>query len=533
MFSSPLLPLPAGLEIATIETVDDLLVVHVVSTKVKVCCPLCFCLAKRRHSRYTRVVADLPCAGFRVQLRLQMRKFFCENADCSRRIFTERVPAFIEPWAQTTVRLRQAVQAVGTATCGELGTRLATRLGIGTSAPTILRRIMALPSGPEDTVSHLGLDDFALRRGKNYGTVLVDLQRHQVIDLLPDRKAETAKAWIRTHPEIKLVSRDRAGDYATAARQGAPQAIQTADRFHLVKNLAEAVEKALVHCRAELQPGPKEKGVAKAAVAEEPLLSLVTSDGQPYSAHQTERYERYQHVMALHQQGIKVKEIAKRVGLGTRTVQRWLTSDDYPETQYHTRRHRSRFDAYAAYVQQRWDSGCHNIQQIWREVKAQGYPHSDRALRAHLEPLLGRVKADVPAASSLDHFSAKGTTWLFIRRFKDLDEQEQQELAAIRQASETAETIYQLVQVFLQIVRTRKGEHLDSWIQTVRACHIRELSSFVTGLERDKAAVLAGLTLPESNGQVEGHITKLKLIKRMMYGRAGFPLLRQRVLHAA
>ncbi len=518
---------------ATIETTDDLLVVHVVSTKGSVYCPLCFCLAKRRHSRYTRVVADLPCAGFRVQLRLQMRKFFCDNADCSRKIFTERVPAFVEPWAQTTVRLRQAVQALGTATCGELGTRLATRLGMHTSATTILRRIMALPPAPVEAVSHLGIDDFALLRGRNYGTVLVDLQRHQVIDLLPDRKAETAKAWIRAHPEIKLISRDRAGDYATAARQGAPQAVQTADRFHLVKNLAEAVEKALVHCRAELQKGPKAKRVAKAEVPEEPLLSLSTSDGQPYSAHQTERYERYQQVIALHQQGMKVKEIAKRVGLGARTVQRWLTSDDYPETHYHTRRHRSRFDTYAAYVQQRWDGGCHNIQQIWREIKAQGYPHSDRALRAHLEPLRGRGKADVPAATTLDRFSAKKTTWLFIRAAKDLNEKEQQELAAIRQASETAETIYQLVQRFLQIVRTRTGEHLDSWIGSVRACHIRELNSFVTGLERDKAAVLAGLTLSQSNGQVEGQITKLKLIKRMMYGRAGFPLLRQRVLHAA
>jgi transposase len=533
MSSSPFLPLPAGLELATIETVDDLLVVHVVSTKARAYCPLCFCPAKRRHSRYTRVVADLPCAGFRVQLRLQMRKFFCENADCSRKIFTERLPAFVEPWAQTTDRLRQALQALGTATCGELGTRVAAHLGIQTSPTTILRRIMALPLPPVQTVSQLGIDDFALRRGKKYGTILVDLVRHQVIDLLADRKAETAKVWIQAHPEIKLVSRDRGGDYATAARQGAPQAVQTADRFHLVKNLSEAVEKALAHCRAELQKGPKAKGVAKAEVPEAPLLSLLTSDGQPYSANQTERYERYQHVMALHKQGMKVKEIAKRVGLGTRTVQRWLTSDNYPETHYHTRHHRSRFDMYAAYVQQRWDGGGHNIQQIWREIKAQGYPHSDRALRAHLEPLRGRGKADILAASSLDHFSAKETTWLFLRPIKDLEEKEQQELATIRQASETAETIYQLAQGFLQIVRTRQGEHLDSWMSTVRACHIHELNSFVVGLKRDKAAVLAGLTLPQNNGQTEGHITKLKLIKRMMYGRAGFPLLRQRVLHAA
>ena len=338
-----------------------------------------------------------------------------------------------------------------------------------------------------------------------------------MIDLLPDRKAETAKAWIRTHPEIKLVSRDRAGDYATAARQAAPQAVQTADRFHLVKNLAEAVEKALVRCCAELYKGQKTTSVAKAEVPQEPLLSLLTSDGQPYSAHQTERYERYQHVMVLHQQGMKIKEIAKRVGLGTRTVQRWLTSDAYPETQYHTRRHRSRFDTYAVYVKQRWDGGCHNIQQIWREIKAQGYPHSDRALRAHLEPLRGKVKADIPTASSLERFSEKEASWLFIRPLKDLDEKERQELIAIRQASETAETIYQVVQGFLQIVRTRGGEHLDSWMCTVRACHIRELNSYVAGLERDKAAVLAGLTLPQSNGQTEGHITKLKLIKRMMY----------------
>lgn len=296
MFSSPLLPLPAGLEIATIETKDDLLVVHVVSTRAKVCCPLCFSLAKRRHSRYTRVVADLPGAGFRVQLRLQMRKFFCENAHCSRKIFTERVSAFVRPWAQTTVRLRQALPAVGAATCGELGTRLAARLGMGTDAPTILRRIMALPSAPVEAVSPLGIDDFALRRGRNYGTILVDLRRHQIIDLLPDRKAETAKAWIQAHPEIDLISRDRAGDYATAARQGAPQAVQAADRFHIVKNVAEAVEKALRQRRTELLRGAPTKDLSDTQAPKEPEAPFLTTDGHPYSTHQTERYDRYRTV---------------------------------------------------------------------------------------------------------------------------------------------------------------------------------------------------------------------------------------------
>ena len=203
--------------------------------------------------------------------------------------------------------------------------------------------------------------------------------RHRVIDLLPDRKAETAKVWMQAHPEIDLVSRDRGGDYASAASLGAPQAAQSADRFHLVKNLTEAVQKALVHCRAELQREPKRAEPVDPPAAEEPALCLVTSDRQPYSAHQAERYERYQQVMALREQGMKIKEIAKRVGLGVRTIQRWLTQGEYVETNSH-HQHRSRFDAYEAYVMRRWDEGCHNIQQLWREITALGYPHSDQAL---------------------------------------------------------------------------------------------------------------------------------------------------------
>jgi len=233
MFLSPFLPLPTGLEIETTTLRHDLLVVQVVSTKMRSCCPLCFCPAERRHSQYTRVVADLPCAGFRIQLILHVRRFFCDHADCIRKIFTERLPAFVLPWARLTVRLCEALQSVGRATCGELGTRLAERLAIQTSPTTILRRIMILPTGAVKRVEELGIDDFAFRRGRKFGTILVDMQSHKTIDLLPDRTKESAAAWMSAHPEIDLVSRDRGGDYAAGAREGAPQATQIADRFHL------------------------------------------------------------------------------------------------------------------------------------------------------------------------------------------------------------------------------------------------------------------------------------------------------------
>lgn len=529
---SSLFSLPDGLEIVSMAGTSDLLTVHIVATAPMRACPLCAEVATHVRSYYTRLVADLPCAGRRVQLLLRVRKFRCDTVSCPRKVFAERLGSFLQAWARKTTRLRQAIESIGLATCGEGGARLADRLAIAASPTTILRRIMALPLPPVEPVSHLGIDDFALHRGRTYGTVLVDLIRHKAIDLLPDRKAETAKAWMQAHPEIELVSRDRGGDYATAASQGAPQAIQTADRFHLCKNLTEAVEKALARCRTEIRKSQKAPSKpAEETSPEEPPPALLTADGKPYSAHQTERYDRYQQVLALREQGAKVKEIAKRVGLGARTVQRWLKDGAYVETNYH-HRHRSSFDTYEAYVRRRWDEGCHNIQQIWREIQVLGYPHSDRALRAHLEAVRGKKPAELAEAGVLDHFSAKQAVWLFVRPFEKLKEKEQEELLAMRQASATAETIYQLVQEFFRLVHSRQGTQLDSWISKVQASNVQELQRFANGLERDKAAVLAGLTLVHSNGQVEGQVTRIKLIKRMMFGRAGFPLLRQRVLHA-
>lgn len=202
MSSSPFLPLPAGLEIVTVETVDDLLKVQVAATKERAFCPLCRYPSERRHSQSTRVVADLPCTGFRVQLILHVRKFFCETVDCSRKIFTERLPAFVEPWARVTVRLRQALEAVGRATCGEVGTRLAERLALPTSPPTLLRCTIALPTDPVGSVKPLGVDDFSFRRGRTYGTLLEDLNHSSPNSRKSHTHVESAHFSVVGHPSL-------------------------------------------------------------------------------------------------------------------------------------------------------------------------------------------------------------------------------------------------------------------------------------------------------------------------------------------
>jgi transposase len=233
-------------------------------------------------------------------------------------------------------------------------------------------------------------------------------------------------------------------------------------------------------------------------------------------------------------QGLGNAEIARRVGLTARTLQNWQKKGSFPEAQ-RRRKRPSCFDPYACYVLSRWEQGCHNGSQLYREIKAQGYRGQERQVHRFLLPLRKKVRIIQKAENAhvpLQDFSAKDAVWLFVRDPATLDAKEQATLTAICQASETAKTTYQLVQEFRHLLHHREAEKLDDWLEAVKASQIRELQSFVTGCERDKAAVVAGLTLAQNNGLVEGKVNKLKLIKRMGYGRAGFALLRQRVLHA-
>jgi transposase len=242
-----LVGLPEGLEVGSFEVTDQEVTLTVVSTQQTPCCPLCGRRASRVQSHYRRQLTEMSCAGRRVRFILHARKFFCDEQTCVRKIFTERLVPFIQPWARVTTRFFQAMEDIGLATSGMLGARLGKRLGMPASGMTILRPMMARPCASVERVVQLGIDDFSFRRGRTFGTMLVERPRHQVIDRLSDRSVETVSAWMRVHPEIRLVSRDRAGDYASAVARAAPQARQCADRFHLHKTLREALEGVLAH----------------------------------------------------------------------------------------------------------------------------------------------------------------------------------------------------------------------------------------------------------------------------------------------
>lgn len=508
--------LPKELELVDITMMDEVLTISAVSTQVSPCCPLCGVHASRIHSTYRRHMADVPCGGQYVRLLVQVRKFFCDNTSCARKIFAERLTPFVAPGARLTTRLYQLVQAVGLATSGRLGERLAERLVIQVSWMTILRRIMALPTAPVEQVRELGIDDFAFWRGRKFGTILVDMQSHKVIDLLPDRKAETAAAWMGAHPEIELVSRDRGGDYAAGARQGAPQATQVADRFHLYKNLVEAVELILARCRAEVRKN------AQSAVQKEPqgeapkpvlyehaeVIAIENWKPEPEACDERARlsrraqcYDRYQQVMALYEQGLGFAEITRRVGLSRRTIERWIKEGAFPEAK-RRRKRRSIFDPYAEYVLSRWEQGCTNGLQLWQEIQAQEYQGSAQTLYRYLRGLRKKRrviwKPEVPH-TPLQDFSANDAVWLFARDPDTLDEKEQETFTSICQASETASTTYQLVQEFRHLLHHRQGDKLDTWLEKCSASQIREFQGFVQGIERDKAAVVAGLTLHQNN----------------------------------
>ncbi len=524
--------LPAEITITSVHPSPTELVIGVACQAPRMECPECHQPSARIHGSYQRTVADLPCAGRNVILVLTVRKFVCGTPTCPRKIFTERLPGLVESYARMTSRLIALVQALGLVAGGQMGTRQADRTGIATTPSTLLRHLMQLPAPAIRAVRVLGLDDFAWKKRFTYGTIVVDLERRKIIDVLADRESATVETWLKEHPK----------EFAKAATLGAPQARQVVDRFHVVRNLSEVLQEILGHCRAEIRQGETPVPQLETAGKEHtrPLPAAATWQQRTpahvkkaHQARQASRDDRYQQMTTLRAQGLTQREVAKRMGMSERAVRTWLKRGAAPTNERRFRR-RSVFDPYAAYVLERWQAGIHEAKQLYEEIQAQGFSGTVRIVQRFVQALRDDPeKISLPPATGADRFSSNTATWLFIRDPKQLTSEKQAELELICQRSETARKTYELTQQFMTMLRLRRGQEFEAWLSAVEASHIPELRRFAHSLLKDKEAVVAGLTLPYSNGPVEAQVQKLKLVKRSMFGRAKLPLLRQRLLNAA
>jgi transposase len=485
------------------------------------------------HSSYERRLADAPVGGQPVVIRLTVRRFFCGNPDCAAVTFAEQVEGLTSRRARRTPPLARMLTGIALALAGRAGARLAAVLDLTAGRSSLLRLVMALPDPEPGPVTALGVDDFAFRRGRDYGTILVNAETGEPVDLLRDREADTFAAWLRSHPGAEVICRDRAGAYADGARQGAPDAIQVADRWHLYHNLSQHVEKAVARHRGCLdEPAPEPEPREAAGGQDVPDLQQAATAAAARRAEQStlavRTRQRYEQVQALRAQGKGIKPIARQTGLAKETVRRFYRAAAVDELLAKVRDGRpSLLDEYKPYLHQRWNEGCANVRQLHAELRDRGYQGGYGTIRDYVQPFreLGAAPPAVPGPPKARDLAS----WILTDPGR-LGDDEKTKLAQVRERCPHVDALASHVTEFAKILTGLHGDRLDDWITTVEADDQPDLHSFTRGLKHDHDAVLNGLTLHWSSGVVEGNVNRLKMIKRQMYGRATFGLLRKRVL---
>ena len=539
--SKRLLPLiPAGLAVVQVLPTPERVTILTQPLAATAACPGCGTMSGQLHSRYERTLGDLPWQGRPVVLRVQARRFRCRHPACPRQTFAERLEGTAAAWVRRTGRLGALQHHLGLALGGRAGARLAERLSVPTSPDTLRRMLVRQARGGADppTPRVLAVDDWAWRRGHRYGTVLVDLERNKVVDLLPDRQAETLAAWLREHIGVEVIARDRAGAYADGARQGAPDAVQVADRWHLLRNLGTAVQaladRHSAAARRAMQNAPDEQPAATKDVPPPvPVPRKPTAAERASQASLVRRQARYEEAARLQANGVSISRIAVLLGAERQTVRRWLRLGHAPS--WAKPRRGGVLDAYAAHLDRRWAEGCRNAAQLWRELAGLGFAGRPSTVRAWA----GRRRKGEPDAAAGGAVaqglarqppSAPRVARLLMADTDALPEADRGFVARLlMEAPGLADAIAVAKRLNL-LLRRQSEEGLGKILEDAAATPIAE---FAAGLKRDLAAVQAALDTPWTTSPAEGQINRIKTIKRSMYGRAGFQLLRARVLNAA
>jgi transposase len=511
----------SGLVVERVERRDAVIELVARGRAETACCRWCGLSSTGVHGRYLRQVSDVAVAGARVVIRLTVRRFRCHNLDCPAVTFVEQVPGVTSPHSRYTPQLRGVLTAIGLALAGRAGARLAAALGHVVGRDVLLRLVKAIPDAPLEVVRVLGVDDFAFRRGRRYGTVLIDLETHRPVEVFDGRDGDRLAEWLRARPGVEVICRDRAGGYVEGARTGAPEAIQVADRYHLWQNLGQAVEKTVNVLRAHLaEPAPASPPSAEApsVVQRGPEKKIITRMRGHYTA-----------VQDLVGQGLSKAAIGRQLGLHPATVRKFADASSIDELIAKTEQRAHLVDDHGEHLHQRWNAGERNATQLFREITARGYTGGELAVQRYLRRFRHH-RGHAPRPGPKPPTVRQITTWIMTHP-DHLVAADAARLRALRRRAPQLNRLTNHVRDFATMLTGLRGEHLEAWITCVERDSLRPLASFAHFLRRDQHAVHNGLSLPYSSGAVEGSINRLKMLKRQMFGRAGLELLRKRVLH--
>jgi transposase len=483
------------------------------------------------HSRYERRLLDTAIGGCEVMICLVVRRFLCLAAECPKVTFAEQVDGLTSKNARRTHALTAMLEAVALALGGRAGARLSGRLAAAVSRMTLIRLVRALPD-PAASASPrvLGVDEFALRKGRRYGTLLVDVETRRPVDILDDRSSDSFAAWLAARPGTEVICRDRAGVYSDGGKRGAPGAVQVADRWHLWHNLAEAVERAVSRHRQHLH-------AAVAEQADTPAPAPPPRQEPPPESKRSGRIPdrtraRHSDVHRLLGEGLNYRQVAAALGLSRNTVRRFARAASPEELLVNdgTGRQPSILDEHAGYLAERWNAGCTNAAQLWQELRDRGYQGGPTHVRHYLARFRGTTAAPVPVPAPPKVRAV--TAWIMTRP-DHLADDDKASLDAILDSSPELAAVAAAVRSFADIMNEHRGRKLlEPWMTAALDTGEPALRSFVTGLRTDQDAVTNGLGLRWSSGAVEGHVNRIKMLKRQMYGRANPDLLRRRVLLA-
>lgn len=527
---SPLVCLPAPDEIALESCIveEKAVTIYAITSAPTAACPGCGTCSGHVHSRYRRTLHDLPCQGVPVRIVVSTRRFFCPNKGCARHIFTERLPGTAAPYARRTHRLTSTLRHVALSLGGEAGRRLLQRLGMPASGDTLLRQLHA-PEAESAAPRVLGVDEWAWRKRHRYGTLLVDLERHRVVDLLPERSAESFAAWLKAHPSVEVICRDRAPLYAEGAALGAPHAVQVADRWHLLRNLTEALEHTLEGCTALLRQAHRASTTAppETPALQHPPTEAASRTNVRSAARRARRLARYQEAIARLAQGQSSASVAREVGLSERTLRRWVKAEGFPERKVR-RASTCKLSAHTPYLQERLRQGCMNAAHLWRELRLRGFDGSASTVRVYVQAYRSRVATE--QARSRKCPSLRRTAWLLSREVSEMRASGRSYVKRLLEQSPELEQAREAALSFTRLLGSGDASRLEAWLSLAAQGVLR---GFASSLRRDLAAVRAAVEIPWSNGQTEGQVNRLKVLKRQMYGRASFVVLRARVLAAA